>query len=57
MVRPLGVETLDGLAAATPLNRLGKPDDIANIVAFLASDAASFITGQILTADGGFADL
>ena len=57
MVRPLGVETLVGLAAATPLNRLGKPDDIANIVAFLASDAASFITGQILTADGGFADL
>jgi 3-oxoacyl-[acyl-carrier protein] reductase len=57
MVRPLGVETLDGLAADTPLNRLGKPEDIANIVAFLASDAASFITGQILTADGGFADL
>ena len=57
MVRPLGVETLDGLAADTPLNRLGKPEDIANLVAFLASDAASFITGQIFTADGGFINL
>jgi 3-oxoacyl-[acyl-carrier protein] reductase len=57
MVRPLGGETLDGLAAATPLNRLGKPEDIANLVAFLASDAASFITGQIFTADGGFINL
>lgn len=57
MVRVLGKETLDGLAAATPLNRLGRPEDIADTVAFLASDAASFITGQIIAADGGFINL
>ena len=39
---------------ATPLRRLGNPDDIADIVTFLASDAASWITGQIITASGGY---
>jgi 3-oxoacyl-[acyl-carrier protein] reductase len=38
---------------ATPLNRLGTPEDIAAAVAFLASDEASFITGQVLSVDGG----
>ena len=42
------------LAADTPLGRLGKPEDIAHAAAFLASDKASFITGQVLTVDGGF---
>ena len=36
-----------------PLKRLGKPDDIANVVAFLCSPAAAYITGQLLTVDGG----
>ena len=54
MVQVLGRETLDDLAEQTPLGRLGTPEDIAHAVAFLASDRASFITGQVLTADGGF---
>jgi 3-oxoacyl-[acyl-carrier protein] reductase len=36
-----------------PLRRLGQPEDIADVAAFLASDWASFITGQILLVDGG----
>ena len=39
--------------ATTPLRRLGEPDDIGGIAAFLASKAASFMTGQIIVADGG----
>lgn len=41
------------LAAATPLRRLGQPDDVGRVVAFLASAAAGFITGQVFTIDGG----
>lgn len=54
MVQVLGKETLDELAEQTPLGRLGTPEDIAHAVAFFASEKASFITGQVLTADGGF---
>ena len=54
MVQVLGTETLDALAEDTPVGRLGRPEDIAAVVSFLASDAASFITGQVITSDGGF---
>ena len=54
LVQVLGEETLDALAEDTPVGRLGKPEDIAAIVGFLASDEASFITGQVITSDGGF---
>jgi NAD(P)-dependent dehydrogenase (short-subunit alcohol dehydrogenase family) len=41
------------LSSGVPLGRTGRPDDIARAILFLASDAASFVTGQIITADGG----
>ncbi len=44
-----------GLSEETPLCRLGTPEEVAAAVLFLASDAASFITGQTLGVDGGFA--
>ncbi|MDS1029911.1 3-oxoacyl-[acyl-carrier-protein] reductase [Bacillota bacterium LX-D] len=43
----------DDLMQRIPLNRLGKPKDVANVVAFLASPAASYITGQTIVVDGG----
>ena len=51
----LDEETLNSLKDETPLGRLGKPEEVAELVLFLASDAASFITGQIIGIDGGFA--
>lgn len=54
MVKVLGEETRQMLVEETPIGRLGTPEDIANLVSFLASDKASFITGQVITADGGF---
>lgn len=47
-------EDLNSLANETPLQRLGKPEDIANVVKFLCSEDASFITGQIIGVNGGF---
>jgi len=53
MTRTLPQVQRDALVAQTPLGRLGTPDDVAAMVAFLASDAASFITGQTLHVNGG----
>jgi NAD(P)-dependent dehydrogenase (short-subunit alcohol dehydrogenase family) len=46
-------EALKPRLAVTPLRRIGEPDEIGGIVAFLASRAASFVTGAVLVADGG----
>ena len=54
MLNMLGEEYLPLLTEETPLGRLGTPEDIAYAVAFLADERASFITGQVLTSDGGF---
>ena len=37
----------------TPMKRLGDPSEVAHVVAFLASDAASYMTGEVITVDGG----
>jgi 2-hydroxycyclohexanecarboxyl-CoA dehydrogenase len=48
-----GQKIYEGLKRAIPLKRLGQPEDIPGIVAFLASDDASFITGQVISVSGG----
>lgn len=48
-----GADIKAQLVTGVPLGRVGRPDEIARAILFIGSDAASFITGQILTADGG----
>jgi 3-oxoacyl-[acyl-carrier protein] reductase len=47
-------ELKDNVERATPLGRLGRPEDAAELVAFLCSPAAGWITGQVIRSDGGF---
>lgn len=51
--RPGAAEYWDGLKQSTAVKRLGVPEDIANVVLFLASDEASFITGEAICVSGG----
>jgi len=55
MTESLTDEQRAGLLAQTPLGRLGDPEDVAGAVAFLCSPAAAFITGAVLSVDGGLA--
>ena len=50
----LDADTLSYLAEETPLGRIGTPEEIAALALYLASDGASFITGQIIGVNGGF---
>lgn len=49
----LGPEGLEQAASFIPMGRVGEPDDIADVILFLASDAARYMTGQVVTVDGG----
>lgn len=53
MITAMPENILSGMKARTPLGRLGEPRDIANAYLFLASNEASFITGEVLRVDGG----
>jgi NAD(P)-dependent dehydrogenase (short-subunit alcohol dehydrogenase family) len=45
---------LAAVARRTPVGRIGTPEDIASLVAWLAGDGADWITGQVITMDGGY---
>ena len=53
MVQKMPEKVLEGMAAGTPLKRLGKPKEIANVYAWLASDESSYIHGTVISVDGG----
>ncbi|RME36761.1 MAG: 3-oxoacyl-ACP reductase FabG [Deltaproteobacteria bacterium] len=53
MARAVPSDILDALAQRTPLGRLGTPNEVASVYAFLASDDASFITAAVINVDGG----
>jgi len=50
-----GIFDADAIAKMIPMKRIGSPDDVAGLVAFLASDEASYISGQIISVNGGMA--
>lgn len=56
MIDPLKSDpkTIEGVLARVPLHRMGKPEEVSNLVLFLASDKASYITGSTVVVDGGW---
>jgi 3-oxoacyl-[acyl-carrier protein] reductase len=53
MTHVLSAEATDKLLAQVPMNRPGKPEDVADVVLFLVSDLAKYVTGQVINVDGG----
>jgi NAD(P)-dependent dehydrogenase (short-subunit alcohol dehydrogenase family) len=50
-----GAGMMDQILAATPIGRAAQPSEIAAVIAFLASDESSFVTGHVYNVDGGIA--
>ena len=55
MTKVLPEQVREAATAQIPLGRFGQPEDIANMAVYLASEKASYITGQIISVDGGMA--
>lgn len=55
MTGQLDEKVLDSIKKETPLGRAGNPEEVSNVVAFLASDLSSYITGEVIRVDGGMA--
>jgi 3-oxoacyl-[acyl-carrier protein] reductase len=53
MIKQLDKEKLESLMASIQMGHIGKPEDVANVILFLASDLSSYVTGQVITVDGG----
>ena len=53
MTKDLGKE--DEYLSQIPLNRLGNPEDVAKVAAFLADEASNYVTGEVIRVDGGYA--
>lgn len=55
MTEVLSDKVKENMASSIPMKRGGKPEDVANVIAFLASDYASYVTGEVIRVDGGMA--
>lgn len=53
MTEGINPKVIDKVISSIPLNRIGKPDEVADLISFLASDRAKYITGQVIQIDGG----
>lgn len=53
MTESLGDKYKEEVKKNIPLKKLGKPEDVANVVAFLSSEASDYVTGQVIQVDGG----
>jgi 3-oxoacyl-[acyl-carrier protein] reductase len=53
ILKAMPAKVLEGMIAKTPLGRMGEPSDIANAYVWLASDLATFVTGTVISVDGG----